>query len=221
MLPDQFLPEPLPANPLPLFATWFDEARELALQPNPDAMVLATVGDEQRPSARVVLCKQMAADDGFIVFYTNYQSRKGRELGAHPRAAAVFHWDHLHRQVRIEGPVLLSPDGESDAYFASRALPSRIGAWASQQSEPLASRAALAAQVQATAQRFGITETSTDAVMPRPPYWGGHRLWIDSIEFWTEGAGRVHDRAVWRRELKPKDAFAFSAGEWSATRLNP
>ena len=221
MLPEQFLPEPLPASPLPLFVSWFEEARRQALQPNPDAMVLATVGDPERPSARVVLCKHIAADEGFIVFYTNHDSRKGREVTAHPRAAVVFHWDALHRQVRIEGPVLRSPAAESDAYFAGRALASRIGAWSSDQSQPLASRAALAAQVQAAEAKFGVTGTTQDAHIPRPPHWGGLRLWIESIELWTEGPGRVHDRAVWTRKLQPKNEFALAGGQWSATRLNP
>lgn len=221
MLPDPFLPEPLPDNPLPLFVAWFDEARQRALQPNPDAMVLATVGATAHPAARVVLCKQLAAQDGFIVFYSNQQSRKGRELAAQPRAAAVFHWDHLHRQVRIEGPVVDSPASESDAYFASRALPSRIGAWSSPQSEPLVSRAALAAQVQATAQRFGVDGTSADAIIPRPPHWGGQRLWIETLELWMEGPGRIHDRAVWRRPLAQRDPYSFDGGKWQATRLNP
>ena len=218
---EQFLPESLPADPLPMFLQWFEEARRRALQPNPDAMVLATVGDAGQPSARVVLCKRVAVDDGFIVFFTNRQSRKGRELDAHPRAAAVFHWDALHCQVRIEGPVLHSPDAESDAYFASRAVASRIGAWSSNQSQPLASRAALAAQVEAAAKKFGVTATTTEADIPRPAHWGGYRLWIDAIELWIEGPGRVHDRAVWKRELRSKDAISFSAGPWSATRLNP
>src|SRR4051794_35517077 len=103
------LPELLPANPLPVFATWFSDARQRRVQPNPDAMVLATSDDAGNPSARVVLCKQFAVDAGYVVFFTNYESRKGRELSAHPRAAAVFHWDTLHRQVRIEGPVIRSP----------------------------------------------------------------------------------------------------------------
>lgn len=221
MLPDQCLPDALPASPLPMFVDWFTQARSSALQPNPDAMVLATIGADERPSARVVLCKQIEPDEGFIVFYTNHFSRKGRELSAHPRAAVVFHWDHLHRQVRIEGPVIRSPDTESDAYFASRSLPSRIGAWASNQSQPLASRAALAAQVRETEQRFGVSALEPEATIPRPPNWGGHRLWIDSIELWMEGAGRVHDRAVWQRSVQQHDEFRFSAGSWSATRLNP
>lgn len=221
MSANDFLPEPLPDNPLPLFASWFRQARERATQPNPDAMVLATSDAHNAPSARVVLCKLLAEPDGYVVFFTNYESRKGRELSVHPRAAAVFHWDALQRQVRIEGPVVRSPAQESDDYFASRALISRIGAWASQQSEPLKSRATLAEQVDAAAARFGVSPSAADGLIPRPPHWGGHRLWIDTIELWVEGAGRVHDRAVWTRELSRKDEYSFSAGQWRGTRLNP
>lgn len=220
MAPDELLPEPLPADPLPIFATWFSDARARHVQPNPDAMVLATVGDDGAPSARVVLCKRLVPDRGFVVFFTNYESRKGRELGAHARAAAVFHWDTLHRQVRLEGPVVRSPAPESDQYFASRAFESRIGAWASKQSEPLPSRATLIEQVRAVTQQLGL-QSPTEGDVPRPPHWGGLRLWIDSIELWTEGAGRIHDRARWQRTLTKKDEFTYTASAWTGTRLNP
>ncbi|HEY0939508.1 MAG TPA: pyridoxamine 5'-phosphate oxidase [Steroidobacter sp.] len=220
MAADELLPDPLPNDPLPMFATWFSDARARNVQPNPDAMVLATVGENATPSARVVLCKRLVPDQGFIVFFTNYDSRKGRELAAHPRAAAVFHWDSLHRQVRLEGPIVRSPAPESDQYFASRPFDSRIGSWASIQSAPLASRQALTEQVHAVRERFGLLQ-ATEGEVPRPPHWGGIRLWIDSIELWSEGAGRVHDRALWRRTLTKKDEFTFSAGPWSGTRLNP
>jgi pyridoxamine 5'-phosphate oxidase len=217
---DELLPDPLPADPLPMFATWFSDARARNVQPNPDAMVLATVGDNDAPSARVVLCKRLVPDQGFIVFFTNYDSRKGRELNAHPRAAAVFHWDTMHRQVRLEGPIVRSPAPESDQYFASRALDSRVGAWASMQSEPLASRAALVEQVREVKERLGLLQT-TEGEVPRPAHWGGIRLWVESIELWSEGAGRIHDRARWRRTLTKKDEFTFSGGAWTGTRLNP
>jgi len=220
MAADELLPDPLPTDPLPMFATWFSDARARNVQPNPDAMVVATVGENSAPSARVVLCKRLVPDQGFIVFFTNYDSRKGRELAAHPRAAAVFHWDTMHRQVRLEGPIVLSPAPESDQYFASRAFESRVGAWASTQSEPLATRDALVQQVQSVKERLGLLQ-ATDGNVPRPPHWGGIRLWIDSIELWSEGAGRIHDRARWTRPLTKKDEFTFSAGAWTGTRLNP
>jgi pyridoxamine 5'-phosphate oxidase len=216
-----FLPEPLPADPFALFAEWFAAANEQRVQPNPDAMVVATVDADGHPSARVVLCKQLIASPGYVVFFTNYQSRKGRALGATGRAAAVFHWDAFSRQVRLEGPVLRSPADESDAYFASRPVASRLGAWASRQSEPLASRAALVDQVAAAAERFKVRADATEGDVPRPPHWGGFRLWPEAIELWVEGPGRVHDRARWTRKLDPKDAVSFAAGPWSGTRLNP
>ncbi len=194
-LPSELLPEPLPADPMPMFASWFSDAVARRTQPNPDAMVVATAAGNGDPSARVVLCKRLVADAGFMVFFTNYESRKGREMVAHPRAAAVFHWDALHRQVRLEGPVLRSPGAESDEYFASRAFESRIGAWASQQSEPLASREATCGKACAKwSARFGIAPGATSGEVPRPPHWGGVRLWMDTIELWTEGAG-AHPRS--------------------------
>lgn len=217
---NEFLPEPLPDSPLEIFSAWFAEARARAAQPNPDAMVVASADAQGKPSARVVLCKRLDLQ-GYVVFFTNYDSRKGRELATRARAAAVIHWDTLHRQVRIEGPVVRSPTLESDEYFASRGLTNRIGAWASRQSEPLASRAALAAQVDEVANRFGVTSTTQDTNVPRPPNWGGLRLWIDTLELWVEGPGRIHDRAMWSRELAPRDEFSFTASIWRGTRLNP
>ena len=216
-----FLPDLLPADPFSVFHQWFREAVDNRIQPNPDAMVLATVDADGRPSARVVLCKQVIAQPGYVVFFTNYQSRKGRALAAAPRAAVVFHWDSLSRQVRFEGPVLRSPAAESDAYFASRPLASRLGAWASRQSEPLESRSALAAQVASAARRFGVEPDATTGNVPRPPHWGGFRLWPDSMELWVEGPGRVHDRARFTRAVAPVDEFTFNGGPWTGTRLNP
>jgi pyridoxamine 5'-phosphate oxidase len=217
---NDFLPEPLPTHPLSLLGDWFAHAQVHGGQPNPDAMVLATVGPAGEPAARVVLCKQLVVPAGYVVFFTNYQSRKGQEAAAHPRAAAVFHWDQLHRQVRIEGPLLNSPEEESDRYFAMRPLESRLGAWASQQSEPLASRDTLQAQLSVVKRRFGIG-TPTEAVVTRPPHWGGLRLWIERLELWVEGPGRIHDRALWVRGLQQSGVYEFSGSDWSATRLNP
>jgi pyridoxamine 5'-phosphate oxidase len=218
---EDHLPDLLPDTPFPLFMRWFDLARERKAQPNPNAMVLATADAAGSPSARIVLCKHIVPDPGYIVFFTNYQSHKGIELEARPRAAVVFHWDALQRQVRMEGPVIKSPPDESDAYFASRAVGSRIGAWASDQSKPLDSRAELAARVADAAKRFGVAADARDAVVPRPIHWGGFRLWPDTVELWIEGADRVHDRARWNRVLKDRDALSFSASSWNATRLFP
>jgi pyridoxamine 5'-phosphate oxidase len=215
------LPEPLPANPLEVAAQWLARAIADASQPNPNAMVLASADARGQPSARVVLCKGIETEPGCILFYTNYRSRKGAELKRNPRAAALFHWDHVHRQVRIEGQVEEMSGAENDAYFHTRAWQSRLGAWASQQSEPLASRADLTAAVRQQAQRFGIPYEGPGAPepdhvsvdVPRPPNWGGYRLRAEAVELWVEGEFRIHDRARWTRSL-PR-------GAWSATRLQP
>jgi pyridoxamine 5'-phosphate oxidase len=221
MCADLILPEVLPADPMPLFQEWFREAGVRRAQPNPDAMILATTASSGEPSARVVLCKRIDVSAGYVVFFTNYESRKGHELAARPRAAAVFHWDALHRQARIEGPIIRSPDNESDQYFASRALDSRIAAWASAQSEPLESRDVLSQRVREVAARFGVTPGGTTGTVPRPPHWGGYRLWVETMELWSEGANRVHDRAVWTRSVQRADEFSFTAAPWRSTRLNP
>jgi pyridoxamine 5'-phosphate oxidase len=217
----EFLPEPLPGNPLPLFAEWFADACQRKLQLNPDAMTLATVDADGKPSARIVLCKQLVTSPGYVVFFTNYQSRKGEALTATPYAATVFHWDALHRQVRLEGRIVRSPSAESDTYFNSRALESRLGAWASRQSQPLRSRQQLTQQVADVTARFIGNLSSEKITVPRPPHWGGLRLWIEHIELWVEGPGRVHDRARWSRELTATNAGSFTPGEWQGTRLNP
>ena len=222
------LPEPLPENPLELAARWLDQARLDAAQPNPDAMVLATVDARGFPSARVVLCKEIAAEPGFILFYTNYRSRKGRELSCNSRAAVVFHWDHHHRQVRAEGLVEPLSDAQNDAYFRTRPWQSRIGAWASQQSEPVRSRQALESAVAETARRFSIPydgpgtpePADVEVDVPRPPHWGGFRLYANSVELWVEGEFRIHDRARWTRDL-PQRHDRAPGSPWSVTRLQP
>jgi pyridoxamine 5'-phosphate oxidase len=223
----EVLPELLPPDPLAIVAEWLLQAVAARTQPNPNAMVLATASREGVPSARVVLCKRVVPLPGYVVFYTNYLSAKGRQLKDNPRAAAVMHWDALHRQVRIEGAISQAPAGDSDQYFASRAWQSRIGAWASEQSEPLASRAQLLDSVQETARRFGAptpgspgADDSLKVTVPRPPHWGGYRLWADAVELWVEGAARIHDRARWTRQLSATSG-GFRAGPWAATRLQP
>ncbi|HLT89605.1 MAG TPA: pyridoxamine 5'-phosphate oxidase [Woeseiaceae bacterium] len=224
------LPESLPADPLHWVEAWLGEAVARGITRNPNAMTLATVAANGAPSARVVLCKHFVPDPGYLVFFTNYRSRKARELEHNARAAACFHWDALGRQVRIEGPTVRSPAEESDAYFATRPWGSQLGAWASDQSTPLASRAALVGQVRQRAAELGLAlgaDTATLAAgtqppaIPRPPHWGGIRLWVESVELWVEGADRLHDRAVFRRELAPRDAHSFTATDWTGSRLQP
>ncbi len=219
------LSDPLPADPLAVAAGWLAQAAADAAQPNPNAMVLATVDARGQPSARVVLCKEIDAASGGIVFYTNYLSHKGRDLQANRRAAVVFHWDHRHRQVRAEGQVERLSDEENDYYFQQRPWQSRLGAWASAQSQPIESRAALARAVAEAARRFGIpyggpgTPEPQDisVAVPRPAHWGGFRLRAAAVELWVEGEFRIHDRARWTRRLaNPPDPIV-----WAATRLQP
>jgi pyridoxamine 5'-phosphate oxidase len=223
----ELLPDPLPTEPLSVVSRWLADAWVAHSQPNPNSMVLATSTPDGRPSARLVLCKDIVTPPGYLVFYTNYRSSKGRQLQSNPRAAAVMHWDALHRQVRIEGLVTLAPASDSDAYFASRSLDKRLRGRARAQSEPVASRAALEAAVGEEARRLGTpipgaggVEENLQVNIPRPAHWGGYRLWVDAVELWAEGAARIHDRARWTRTLEPR-AGAFTPGAWSVTRLQP
>jgi pyridoxamine 5'-phosphate oxidase len=195
-----------PADPLDIFAAWLGEAE--AAEPNdPTAMALATVGEDGMPSCRMVLLKGYDAE-GFV-FYTNYESRKGRQLLATPKAALLFHWKSLRRQVRIEGAVTPVTAAEADAYFASRARQSQIGAWASQQSRPLEGRFELEKRVALFAAKHAI------GAVPRPPYWSGFRLTPRLIEFWQDGAFRLHDRLVYTR------GDPAEGGGWTTQRLYP
>lgn len=221
------LPDVLPADPLMIVSEWLAQAWAAGTQPNPNSMVLATSTRDGQPDARVVLCKAIQPRPGYVVFYTNYLSSKGRQLKDNPRAAGVIHWDALHRQVRLEGPVNQGPGADSDKYFASRAWQSRVGAWASDQSEPIASRALLLDAVKETARRFGAptpgspgADDSLKVTIPRPPHWGGYRLWPQTVELWVEGEARIHDRARWTRTVTAS-GNSFRTGPWSATRLQP
>jgi pyridoxamine 5'-phosphate oxidase len=221
------LPETLPTNPMHWAEAWLDHATREAVQPNPNAMTLVTVGDAQRPSARIVLCKSFVADPGYIVFYTNYESRKVSELTERADVAVVFHWDTMGRQVRLEGVAVRSPAAESDAYFHSRGFGSRLGAWGSDQSRPLGSRDALLAQIRERAGKLGVEldengHPTDEATIPRPPHWGGIRIWPRRIELWIDGADRIHDRAVWQRTLDASDDEAsFEVSDWHGQRLQP
>jgi pyridoxamine 5'-phosphate oxidase len=205
-----------------MLANWLEEARVDGSLPNPDAMALATVDASGQPTARIVLCKQVIVDPGYLVFYTNYSSAKGAAIQTNNHVAAAFHWDHLNRQARIEGIAIRSPAGESDAYFATRDKESQIGAWSSAQSQPVASRMLLLHKHVATARKLsGLAVDSGIMSVPRPPFWGGYRIWITAVELWVRGEARLHDRGRWQRLLQTKEGVDPIPGEWTATRLQP
>ncbi len=190
-------------DPIRQFAAWMRQALA-ALVPEPNAMTLATAGPDGRPSARTVLLKGF--DAAGFTFHTNYDSRKGRELAANPHAALLFFWPELERQVRIEGTVARISEAESDDYFRTRPVGSRLSAWASRQSEPVADRAALERRMEELARQY------PDGDVPRPPFWGGLRLRPETIEFWQGRPNRLHDRLCYRR-VPPE--------EWQVERLSP
>lgn len=190
-------------DPFAIARLWLQEAEKV--EPNdPNAIALATVDGSGLPNVRMVLLKEISDRD--FVFYTNYGSAKGREIEAAGKAAFVLHWKSLRRQIRVRGLTEREEGPEADAYFASRSLKSRLGAWASRQSEPLASRSTLMAEVARVTAAQGLTPS-------RPPFWGGIRIRPLEIEFWADGAFRLHDRFRWRRS-GPADV-------WTVQRLNP
>jgi pyridoxamine 5'-phosphate oxidase len=193
--------EDVKANPIDQFHIWFDQAQHAEL-PEPNAMTVASVDTNGKPSARVVLIKEVT-QDGFV-FFTNYESRKGQALTANPHAALLFFWPELERQIRIEGSVTkLSPE-ESDAYFHSRPLDSRIGAWASPQSQVITSRTQLVTKAAEYALKFALNP-------PRPPHWGGFRVKHEVLEFWQGRPSRLHDRIQ----------YVLEDGQWKIQRLAP
>lgn len=191
------------SDPFAIARAWLTEAE--ALEPNdPNAIALATVDETGLPNVRMVLLKEIEADA--FVFYTNYTSKKGQEIERSGKAAFVLHWKSLRRQIRVRGTVTREDGPQADAYFASRSLKSRIGAWASQQSQPLSSREALMAE----AAKLALTKGPNP---PRPPHWGGFRIHPLEIEFWADGAFRLHDRFRWSR--------LDGTAPWTVDRLNP
>jgi pyridoxamine 5'-phosphate oxidase len=196
-----FLESDLADDPFTQFADWFDAARAAGIEA-PEVMTLATATPDGRPSARMVLLKEHGP--GGFVFFTGYESRKGRELAENPRAALVFYWRPLGRQVRIEGEVERLDAADSEAYFRTRPLQSRYGAWASRQSEVIPDRESLDLRYEEAAERFG-------ADVPLPEHWGGYRLRPDAIEFWQHRENRLHDRFRYR----------LDGTEWLVERLSP
>jgi len=193
-------------DPFDIVRAWLAEAQESEIN-DPNAIALATVDAEGMPDTRMVLLKDIDGqkDDGSFVFYTNYDSAKGLQISATGKAAFVMHWKSLRRQIRVRGTVTREEGLQADEYYASRALKSRLGAWASKQSQPLDSRSTLVAEVAKVTLRHGNSPK-------RPPFWGGFRINPVQIEFWADGAFRLHDRFVWEKQAE---------GRWKTTRLSP
>ncbi|MEY4144169.1 MAG: hypothetical protein RLZZ335_21 [Bacteroidota bacterium] len=201
---DILLESNVPQNPFPLFEQWIGDAMNSG-QPEPNAMHLSTVDADGMPSGRIVLLR--GCDERGLTFYTNYNSDKGRHLEANPRAAATFFWPVNERQIRITGQVSRVDETESDAYFQSRPVGSRLGAWASAQSQPLPDRAALEKAMEAVSAQF-----PEPMPIPRPPYWGGYRLKPTAFEFWQGRRSRLHDRIKYSID---------ESGAWNIVRLSP
>lgn len=200
--------ENLPANPGELVSKWLDDAKQLSGQVNWNVMMLATTNAQGKPAVRAVLLKSHDAELCTFTFYTNYQSRKAREMAANGRIACVMYWDTLERQIRIEGAVTKVSAEESDAYFATRPRESKIGAWASQQSEPIESHEALLKKAQQVEAQYAGRD------IPRPPHWGGYCITADTIEFWHGKPGRIHERVAYARPQP-------SPSVWTQQWLNP
>jgi pyridoxamine 5'-phosphate oxidase len=200
------LPNPPPDDPLPLARRWLEDAAD-TVATNPWAMALASVAPDGQPSVRYVLLKDLSETGGFIVFYTNYGSRKAAELDSSGRGAGALYWPDSGRQLRFEGRVVRSPAAESDGYFTLRARASQLNAWASEQSRPIESPDAMTARLEARGAEF-----AGGSPVPRPPHWGGYRLFVEAVEFWVSGPDRFHERLRYRRP---------DGGSWSKTWLQP
>jgi pyridoxamine 5'-phosphate oxidase len=207
---DQSLADPLPTDPFSILLRWLIEAQSSGLM-NPDAMIVGTLDERGDPRARTVLCRGVDTLRGALFFYTNRDSAKGRQLAGRARASTVFYWDPLGRQVCAAGVVEQTTDAESDAYWATRPRLSQLAARGSRQSQPIESRVALLAQIDAEAERYGGIDGAQD--IPRPAHWGGYRVVLDRVELWVASSGRAHDRVLWQRDRE--------GAVWRHTRLQP
>jgi pyridoxamine 5'-phosphate oxidase len=207
---DQSLADPLPHEPFGLLLRWMIEAQSSGAL-NPDAMVVGTLDEHGYPRARTVLCRGVDTARGALMFYTNRDSAKGRQLASRARASATFYWDALGRQMCSSGVVEPATDAESDAYWSTRPRLSQLAARGSRQSQPIASRAALLAQINAEADRFGGVDGTQP--VPRPAHWGGYRIVLERLELWVASQGRAHDRVLWQRDQE--------GAAWRYGRLQP
>ena len=211
-------------NPMEVLNDWMKEVSEAEKQPNPNCFSIATTNQEGSSNVRMVLCREINIVDGYVVFYSNYNSTKAIELAYQPKCSGVFHWDNYGYQIRIKGYALKSPQDESDDYFLSRSLGSQVAAWASQQSNSIGSRKDLESQFDKALKKFNIERKQlaiNDKKLPRPPFWGGYRIWIHQIEIWLNQNDRFHDRLLFQRDLSLKGNAYISTQGWTKKRLQP
>jgi pyridoxamine 5'-phosphate oxidase len=204
--------------PLALFSSWFDDARGNADMDYPNAFTLSTVDDTNFPESRIVLAKAINNKEGYLVFYTNYQSRKGQHIFNNNHVSALFYWDKIKKQVRISGQCISSPKQESDDYFASRPIENQINASLSQQSQPIDDYSTLMTSFN---NILTVHKGKADQSIKRPAYWGGFRLYFSSLEFWIAGSGRFHQRYKYERTINNPSTSNISGTPWSLVKLQP
>ena len=211
-------------NPVLILKEWMDEVVESKIQPNPNSMSISTIDANNRPNSRMVLCKEINEELGYLVFYTNYQSNKSKEIGVNNECSGLFHWDTFGYQVRVRGIIVKSPEVESDNYFATRDIGSQLSAWASHQSQIVEDRESLDNQFQQAMDKFNLKESeleSLDINIPRPEFWGGYRIWIREIELWLNQKDRFHDRLLFTRKLDTTTSGIEASNHWVIKRLQP
>ena len=211
-------------NPVLILKEWMDEVAQSKIQPNPNSMSISTIDANGRPNSRMVLCKEINEELGYLVFYTNYQSNKSKEIGVNNECSGLFHWDTFGYQVRVRGIIVKSPEAESDNYFATRDIGSQLSAWASHQSQIVEDRESLDNQFQQAMDKFNVKESeleSSEINIPRPEFWGGYRIWISEIELWLNQKDRFHDRLSFKRKLATTSSGFETSNDWVIKRLQP
>ena len=210
-------------NPLDTLEDWMKEVSDSNTQPNPNCMSIATVDSTGSPNSRMVLCKELDAENGFLTFYTNYSSIKSEELKNNSKCSALFHWDKFGYQVRLKGFVDKCADSKNDAYFSTRDIGSQIAAWASDQSKEIESLEKMEDSYQKIMNKFQIKslDEAKEIKLPRPDFWGGYDLWIEEIELWKNRKNRFHDRLKFKRKISIENGKIDAEKKWDSVRIQP
>ena len=210
-------------NPLKTLQNWMKEVRDSNTQPNPNTMLVSTVDSNGSPNSRIVLCKELNAEEGYLTFYTNYSSTKSKELEGNAKCSVLFHWDKFGLQARLKGSVTKCSDSKNDAYFSTRDVGSQIGAWTSDQSTEVESLEKMEGSYQQIMEKFKLKSLGddTEVTIPRPDFWGGYDMWIGEIELWKNQNNRFHDRLRFKRNIKIENGNIDAEKEWSVIRIQP